>query len=158
MYLKLPILLGLVLFIPAAQAVEPVKILADGVEVNQKTLSSTYSGNVELTQGAMRLSAEKLQVFANKGALQRIEAAGNPARFTAPLQDQSLVTGEASVVNFDSNKGILLLTGNARLTQTGNTIHNDRIEYNLNTGNLKAGGQGSKKRVEVILLPPDSHE
>ncbi len=137
----------------AAETLQPVKILADGVDVNQKTLSSTYRGNVELTQGAMQLKADKLQVFTKNGVLQRLKAEGKPAHFTAPLQDKSLATGEASVVNLNSSKGILLLTGDAKLTQMGNTIHNDRIEYNLNTGNLKAGGKNSKKRVEVILQP-----
>ena len=137
----------------AAETLQPVKILADRVEVNQKTLSSTYRGNVELTQGAMQLKADKLQVFTKNSVLQRLEAEGKPAHFTAPLQDKSLATGEASVVNLNSSKGILLLTGDAKLTQMGNTIHNDRIEYNLNTGNLKAGGKNSKKRVEVILQP-----
>ena len=148
--------LGLTLFaltVQAAETPQPVKILADGVEVNQKTLSSTYRGNVELTQGAMQLKADKLQVFTKNGVLQRLKAEGKPAHFTAPLQDKSLATGEASVVNLNSSKGILLLTGDAKLTQMGNTIHNDRIEYNLNTGNLKAGGKNSKKRVEVILQP-----
>ena len=148
--------LGFMLFALTAQAAEkpqPVKILADGVEVDQKTLSSTYRGNVELTQGAMQLKADKLQVFTKNGILQRLKAEGKPAHFTAPLQDKSLASGEASIVNLDSGKSILLLTGNAKLTQMGNTIHNDRIEYNLKTGNLKAGGKHSKKRVEVILQP-----
>jgi len=137
----------------AAEKLQPVKILADSVEVNQKTLSSTYRGNVELAQGAMQLKADKLQVFTKKGVLQRLSAAGKPAHFTAPLEDKSLATGEASSINFNASKGILLLTGDAILTQMGNTIHNDRIEYNLKTGNLKAGGKHSKKRVEVILQP-----
>jgi len=137
----------------AAETLQPVKILADRVEVNQKTLSSTYRGNVELTQGAMQLKADKLQVFTKNGVLQRLKAEGKPAHFTTPLQDKSLATGKASVVNLNSSKGILLLTGDAKLTQMGNTIHNDRIEYNLNTGNLRAGGKNSKKRVEVILQP-----
>ena len=148
--------LGLMLFALTTQAAEtlpPVKIQADRVEVNQKTLSSTYRGNVELAQGAMQLKADKLQVFTKKGVLQRLSAAGKPAHFTAPLEDKSLATGEASSINFNASKGILLLTGDAILTQMGNTIHNDRIEYNLKTGNLKAGGKHSKKRVEVILQP-----
>jgi lipopolysaccharide export system protein LptA len=137
----------------AAPIPEPVRISADRVEVNQKTFSSTYRGNVKLTQGALRLNADLLQVYTKNGTLQRLKAEGNPAHFTAPLEDKSLATGEASTVNLNSSKGILLLMGHAKLTQMGNTIHNDRIEYNLNTGNLKAGGKHSKKRVEVILQP-----
>jgi lipopolysaccharide export system protein LptA len=151
----IPVILNFLLLAVAQAAENPatVKIIADSVEVNQKTLSSTYRGNVKLTQGAMQLSANKLQVFTKKGTLKTLKAEGNPAHFTAPLEDKSLATGEASVVNFDSGKGILHLSGNAKLTQMGNTIHNDRIEYNLKTGNLKAGGKLSKQRVEVILQP-----
>jgi len=147
------VLISFALHAQAAETPQSVKILADSVEVNQKTLSSTYRGNVELTQGAMQLKADKLQVFTKNNALHRFEAEGKPALFSAPLQDKSLATGEASTINFNARKGVLLLTGNARLTQMGNTIQNDRIKYNLNTGNLKAGGKNSKKRVEVILQP-----
>jgi len=149
------LLLTLSLATTAASAAqgEPVKISADTLELDQKQQSTTYSGNVLLTQGEMRLTADSLTVFVKDGKLGRIEAHGNPARFDSRLKDGTPVSGEAAEIRFDSAAGLLTLIGDGRLTQGQNRIENDHIEYDLNRGNLKAGGKKAKKRVEVIFQP-----
>ncbi len=137
----------------AAPSVAPVKISADSLELDQKQQTTTYSGNVLLTQGDMRLTADSLKVSVVDGKLGKIESRGKPTRFESHLDDGTLVRGEATAITFDSRAGLLVLAGNGKLTQGRNLIENDHIEYNLNTGSLKAGGKQSKKRVEVIFQP-----
>ena len=150
---------GGVVFAPVSAAespkTEPVKISADMVEVDQKSQSSTYSGNVILRQGDMRLTAETVKVNADRGKLSAIKAMGHPAEFRSVSEDGTPVRGQADVVQFKARAEILLLVGEGKLTQGGNTIENDRIEFNLRTGNLKAGGRQAKGRVEVILQPAE---
>ncbi len=137
----------------AAPARGPVKISADSLELDQQAQATTYSGNVLLTQGEMRLTAASLTVSVRDGRLGRIEASGNPARFESRLDDGTPVIGEAARIVFDSAAGLLTLIGEGRLSQGRNRIENDHIEYDLNRGNLKAGGKKAKKRVEVIFQP-----
>ena len=131
----------------------PGNISSDALELDQKAQSTTYSGNVLLTQGQMKLTAESLTVFLRGGKLGSIEAQGSPARFETRLDDGTTVTGEAEQIRFDSAARLLTLIGNGKLTQGRNRIENDFIEYDLNKGNLKAGGNKAKKRVEVIFQP-----
>ena len=149
------LLLALSLLATAAVAAqgEPVKISADSLELDQKNQSTTYSGNVLLTQGEMRLTADSLTVFVKNGKLGHIEAHGEPAHFDSRLKDGTAVVGEARELRFDSTAGLLTLIGNSRLVQGQNRIENDFIEYDLNRGNLKAGGKKAKKRVEVTFQP-----
>ncbi len=139
--------------VSAAPAAAPVKISADTLELNQQAQSTTYSGNVLLTQGQMKLTADSLTVFVRDGKLGSIEASGTPARFETRLDDDTPVVGEAGKIVFDSAAGLLTLIGDGRLRQGQNRIENDYIEYDLNRGNLKAGGKKAKKRVEVIFQP-----
>ncbi len=132
----------------------PVRILADQAEVDKRSQTSTYSGHVELTQGELRLEANRLVVTAPGGRLQRVEAEGAPARIRAVTADGRPVTGSARRLRYDPVRGELVLLGDGRLTQDGNTIHNDRIVFDLASGRLRAGGEGSGSRVEVILQPP----
>ena len=138
---------------PAANSPEPVKISADALDLDQKSQTTTYSGNVLLTQGKMKLTATSLKVFVNDGKLGKIESRGAPTIFQTVLKDGTAVRGEANIIVFDSKARRLTLTGNGKLTQGGNRIENDHIEYDLNSGALKAGGKRSKKRVEVIFQP-----
>lgn len=137
----------------AATSSEPVKISADSLELDQKSQTTTYSGNVLLTQGKMKLTADALKVSVSNGKLGEIESQGNPTIFQTVLDDGTTVRGEARTIVFDSAAGRLTLTGNGRLSQGGNMIENDYIAYVLKTGALKAGGKHSKKRVEVIFQP-----
>lgn len=142
----------------AAARVAPVHILADQAEVDKKAQTSTYTGHVELTQGELKLQAERLVVTAPGGRLRQVEASGHPARIEAVMADGRHVAGSARELRYDPAKGELVLRGDGRLTQDGNTIRNDRIVFDLASGRLRAGGHGSGSRVEVILQPPAAEE
>ncbi|MGF1546560.1 MAG: lipopolysaccharide transport periplasmic protein LptA, partial [Thiotrichales bacterium] len=132
----------------------PISIAADAVEVDQRANTSTYAGNVLLTQGELKLEASQLKVYLEDRRLGRIEASGTPARIRTATPEGQVVTGSARAIHYLSAKGELQLLGDGMLDQAGNTIRNDRIEFNLNTRRLRAGGEQSKQRVEVILQPP----
>ncbi len=150
-----PLLLSVLLGVAHAQdAALPVKISADQVEVDQKNGVSIYSGNVQLSQGELTLDAARVRVQLKDRRLDQIEASGQPARIRTVMQDKQPVEGSARTINYQAATGQLQLLGDGRLNQAGNTIQNDRIDFNLNTRQLKAGGADAKQRVEVILQPP----
>ncbi len=154
------LLLGLLHSLPIAslQAAEPkptgpIKISADALELNQKEQSTTYTGHVVMTQGDMRLEADTLKVFTKAGQLEHIEMRGQPAHFVAKQKEGGLVEGQANEVDYFSKTARIVLRGDGRLAQQGNTIANDYIEYDLTSGNLVAGGKAAKRRVEVTFEP-----
>lgn len=133
----------------------PIKISADNVIVNQNTLSSTYSGNVQLEQGGMSLKASTLKVFTKNKRLSSLEATGSPAELNNTGNGAQPLQGYADTILYNASNGDVVFSGNAKLLQSDNTIESQYIEYNLEQGTLKAGSKQNNGRVEVILLPAE---
>lgn len=53
---------------------QPVEVTADALSVDQKTGKATFTGNVLIGQGAMRLSADRVTVTYAQGGQNRISA------------------------------------------------------------------------------------
>ncbi len=162
MYRNLLILvIGLLLAGPLGAAVKgaagdpkaPIRIFADQVKVDPNTHISTYSGHVELSQGEMKLTASQVTVYLKDGQLDRLEASGAPARFSTVLEDGKPAVGEARKILFKAAAQRLVLQGDGRLEQGGNRVVNDHIEFDLESGNLTAGGKAARGRVEVTIQP-----
>lgn len=131
----------------------PIKISADNVVVDQKSLSSVYSGNVQLDQGPLHLSADELTVFTANKRLEHLEANGSPARLNMLDSEGVEISGQALQIDYFARANEVVLIGNAKLLQADNTVESETIRYDLNQGRLKAGGEQTGDRVEVILLP-----
>ncbi len=142
--------------LPATAApANPIRITADSVVLDKKNLSSRYSGNVELSQDDMKLSADSLTVYTRKKRLHRLVATGSPAQLDTTSRDGRNMHGEADTIEYLAGSRMVTLKGHAKLIQDGNTIQSKRIEYDLASGTLQAGGANNGGRVEVILLPPE---
>jgi len=160
MFRRLQIILTLLVclysgFSAALDRSQPIALEADQVEVDELAGTSTYMGNVRLTQGELLLEAQRVIVYLKNNRIDRMEASGNPAKLVDVLEDKSKIEAEANTMDYNVGKEEILLTGEGILNQNGNVLENDRIVYNLKTGTLNAGGENSQERVKVILQPSD---
>jgi len=136
----------------------PVELEADQVELDDNKGTSTYIGNVRLTQGNLSLQAGRMTVFLKDSKIIRMQAEGTPVKLKDKLEDNSQIEAEAIQMDYDVGKEEILLTGDGMLNQNGNILRNDRIRYNLTTGTLKAGGKDAEQRVKVILQPTKTQQ
>lgn len=120
----------------------PVEVTADNLLVDQDTGTATFSGNVLIGQGDLRLSAEKVDVIYNEGTgqISRLVAAGAITFVTATE------AAEAENAVYDIEAGNLTLSGNVLLTQGPSAIGAERMVINLNTGSAEMSG-----RVRTVL-------
>lgn len=126
----------------------PVEIGADQLQVNQSDGSATFTGNVAIAQGDMRLSGDKVMVeYAAAGGdptgrIQRLLATGNVV----------LVSGdeaaEAASAEYTIDTGSIVLRGGVILTQGRNALTADSMVVDLTTGNATLQG-----RVRSIFQP-----
>ena len=151
------LLLLLPLSSQALDRTQPIQLEADEVELNEQAGTSTYRGNVRLTQGKLSLQAESIVVYLVNSQITRLLAQGNPVELEDELEDASRVEARANSMDYDIASEEILMTGNGTLNQNGNILNNDRIRYNLLTGVLNAGGTDSQERVKVILQPSDAN-
>jgi lipopolysaccharide export system protein LptA len=145
-----------VLALPSDQR-QPVTLEADRANYNERTGITSYSGNVIITQGTIRIQADQLVVNLDSNrAIKDATAEGHPARFQQQLNtDKGLAKGEGQKVFYDAQTGIVTLTGNALLTQDGASFKGNSLRYSMNQGDIEAIGN-SKRRVQLVI-PPNSN-
>lgn len=132
---------------------QPINLAADSASFDQRSGVSTYRGNVELSQGSMRLRADQARVFISDGTFTRMEADGSPTRFRyRPSQDKPPIEGSGQRVEYNAVSGVVVVSGGARFVQGGDEFRGDRIEYDLGSDvvNARSGSQG---RVQITLQP-----
>lgn len=139
---------------------QPIDIKADRVEINQREQTSHYHGNVRLEQGSLKIDADEVVVYMDKGKLQKIIIIGKPARFEQqPENKQEVVTSQAEHMEYFAGEERLLLKRNAEVNQGPNHFRGDFIEYDTLTSSVKANkGQDSKSRVHAIIQPAEEKD
>jgi lipopolysaccharide export system protein LptA len=133
----------------------PVNIEADSGEIDQATGTTIYQGAVIITQGSMKLEANKVTIqYKNKKPYQFI-ATGTPARFKQkPEESKPWVRGQGNKIVYLINSEELVLTDNAELQQGGDSFSSDRIVYDRVKAKLRAGAAAKgKQRVKVTIQP-----
>ena len=126
----------------SADASAPIEISADSLSVDQDTGKATFSGNVVIGQGALRLSAGEVEVIYAEGSGQiaSLKAKGG-ATFVTETE-----AAEAETADYDLETGSLILIGDVLLTQGSSAISAERMSINLNTGDAELSG-----RVRTII-------
>ncbi len=129
----------------------PVEIAADNLELNQGTGTAVFSGGVQVAQGALRLSAEKIEVYyaedANQssGSVESMKATGE-VRLSNGAEAAEAETAEYFVAD-----GVVEMEGNVLLTQGNNALSSERLRINLVDGTATLDG-----RVQTIFDPATS--
>jgi lipopolysaccharide export system protein LptA len=108
----------------------PVEITADTLEVDQASGQATFSGNVLVGQGEMRLSAARIKVEYEEGGqgIRRLHATGGVT--IANASDAA----EAAEAVYTIASGNVVMTGDVLLTQGPNAISGERLVLNLADG------------------------
>ncbi|MCM8855615.1 MAG: lipopolysaccharide transport periplasmic protein LptA [Candidatus Thiodiazotropha sp.] len=134
---------------------QPMHLEADSLSVDEATGVILYEGNVEISQGSLKLWADRLWVFRRQGKTEKLVSEGMPTHFRQLMDDsEEEVRGEARRMEMYVDHDELLLIDEALLEQGNNQFRNDRIIYNRTKAMVKAGtsAQG-KQRVQVVIEP-----
>jgi lipopolysaccharide export system protein LptA len=132
---------------------KPIQLEADRGQLDQKTGTSIYEGNVIIIQGTLHLNADTATIYTKDGQFQRIESVGKPATWrykTAP--DKEELRGSGLHVDYDVTKNLMSSYGNARVTQGDDVFTGDYIDYDTKTDLVKARGENGK-RIQITIQP-----
>lgn len=138
-----------------SDANQPIRLLADKATYVDRTGVTTYSGNVTIEQGTLKIAADNLTVNLNTNNrnINSVTATGRPASFQQVVsQEKGLAKGQANKIEYDAVTGIITLSGNAKLTQAGSSFAGNTIRYSLKLGDVEASAGGGQ-RVELIFPP-----
>lgn len=137
-----------------SDAQQPIRLLADRATYSERTGVNSYSGNVTITQGTLKLAADNITVnLSNNRSIQSAVLSGRPATMQQVVtKEKGLARGQANKIDYNAVNGIVTLTGNAKLTQNGASFSGNVIRYSLKVGDVEATSGGSQ-RVELIFPP-----
>lgn len=144
---------------------QPVEIEADFAELDDAAGRTTYTGNVVVTQGSMRMTGDKLIAnFDEDRQLVDVYLEGTPAYFKqTPDGGKQDIEGEGLQIEYHQPKSLLYLIDKARLVQGDRLFEGYRINYDTSrsiiTGRGASNAPRSKDtaqkpgRVKVIIPP-----
>nr|WP_227269268.1 lipopolysaccharide transport periplasmic protein LptA [Roseobacter sp. H9] len=124
----------------------PVEVTSENLSVDQAAGTATFTENVVIVQGEMRLSANRVLVVYDTDArdVERIEATG----------DVILISGEDAAeserADYNVDDGTIVMTGNVLVVQGPSALTSDRMTVQLDAGTAQMSG-----RVRTVLQTGD---
>ncbi len=136
---------------------QQIQIDADNLaSVNEHVL--TYSNNVVIVQGSIRIKADRLEIDASSGKGKEVYSVfGQPVSYSQQLEDGKTVNAYASEMRYEPANRTLTLNGDAELAQSGSVVKASMIRYNVETQELNATSDNSR-RVTTIITPEEKQQ
>lgn len=152
----LALALGLVLAVGAqAKTTDrsaPMDIAADHTDAMLTDDSdSVLSGNVVITQGSMEIRSDRAVIHRRGGEITEVELTGAPATLKQVADNGEPMNARAARIVYTISSDVVVLTGAVAIEQTRGTLRGETIKYDLKTGRLDGGGDGS--RVQMRIMP-----
>ncbi|MBA3754936.1 MAG: lipopolysaccharide transport periplasmic protein LptA [Nitrosomonas sp.] len=150
---------------------KPVYLEADRAtveDVKRKEASrvSIFTGNVVLTQGTMRISADKVIMKEDINGFRYATATGDLVSFRQKRDGlDEYVEGWSERVEYDSKTDKIELFRQARLKRGSDEVQGDYISYDMTSEFFKVIGStergvetGPNKRVRITIQPKNKSE
>ncbi len=133
---------------------QPIAITSENNETSIKENVSVYTQNVEIRQGSLNITADRLEINATAGKGNEVFiTTGSPVRYSQLLEGDIPVNASATEIRYDLASRTLTLSGNAELSQSGSQVQAAVIRYNIETQQISAESGEQKKRVTTIFTP-----
>ncbi|MBK4715338.1 MULTISPECIES: lipopolysaccharide ABC transporter substrate-binding protein LptA [Tenebrionibacter/Tenebrionicola group] len=133
---------------------KPIHIESDQQALDMQGNIVTFTGNVIVTQGSIKINADKVVVTRPGGEQGKevVEGYGKPATFYQMQDNGKPVKGHADKMRYELQNDYVVLTGNAWLEQLDSNIKGDRITYLVKEQKMQAFSEKGK-RVTTVLVP-----
>jgi lipopolysaccharide export system protein LptA len=148
-----------------ADSDQPLQIESDRMSANDLTKEAMFEGDVVLTKGSIRLTADRIVVKEQDKGSHHAVATGNPVRFRQRMDSKEgkapvWVDGEAQRIEYDEGTEKVELFDKARVNRDGDEVRGDYILYDQRTEYFSVrGGKGSSSgRVRAIIQPKTTQE
>ena len=135
---------------------QPIEIEAESVIVDELAGFNEFSGNAEVRQGSLLMTAELIQVQTNAEGVETMKAQGTvdrPAKYIQSQESQArFIEATATLITYDLNESMIFLVGNANLIQGFDSFSGDTLTYDINSDKvIVKGSKDGTKRVKFKI-------
>lgn len=136
----------------------PIKITANSARLDDTSGTATYTGDVEVTQGETRLTADRVVLYRNAEGISQMEAEGNPAHYREPSRSgEGMTDARALEITWSAEESLVVFDGEAFIEQGPNEFRGYRILYDtldrVVTAQGNPGSDNGDGRVEMVIQP-----
>lgn len=135
-----------------SDADQPINIRARNVESNEKTGVSLYRGNVVITQGSLRLEADRLEVTLRDGRAHLLRAWGDPVRLQSRSDKGEELRARAARLVYRANERLIDLYDKVELNRGADIFTAGVVHYALDEETFTAEGE-SGGQVTAVVQP-----
>ena len=118
---------------------------------------NTMSGGVHITQGSLDIRSGTASITLSDGDPIRAVFSGGPVVLKQMMDDGTPMTARAANVDYNLRSEVVVFTGDVSIQQPRGSMRGERVVYNLQTGNVESGGEGSG-RVHMRILPKGARD
>ncbi len=147
-------------FAERADRDKPVYMEADQVLIDDAQQTSTFIGNVQMTQGTLRIRGDKIVVTQDKDGFKHGTAYGRPASYRQKREGlDEYVEGYGNRIEYDTRADTVDFYEQARITRNQDEVRGEHITYNAKTEIFKVdrgtaeAANGPAPRVHAVLQP-----
>jgi lipopolysaccharide export system protein LptA len=139
---------------------QPINVVhADSMDgYNAPNSVSTFTGNVLITQGTMKMTGQLAKIYTAKAdtSVDHMIVTATPQKqpHIEQIDDNgNLMTGDADQLYYDNVNGVAILTGHAHVWQQNKgESFGAKLTYNTETGYM-VGESGNEGQVHMTFLP-----
>ena len=111
----------------------------------------TMSGGVIVQQGSLDIRSQAGVVTMKNNDITRVVFTGSPVTLKQQMEDGGMMNATANRIDYDLVNEIVTFTGNYTVKTPKGSNSGQKLVYNLRTGNMESGGDGT--RVKTVIQP-----
>ncbi|PMR79548.1 lipopolysaccharide transport periplasmic protein LptA [Halomonas urumqiensis] len=137
----------------------PIEVEADNLELDDRAGTAVYTGEVDIRQGSMRLTGNRVEIQRNdQGQLSLATATGERAYIEQqPDPSEPIIRGWGRTIVYHVAERRVELIDRAELHQGGDTFDGGYLEYFLDSRVVQAQAEGEgvegRQRIRMTLQP-----
>lgn len=139
---------------------KPIHLESDRVFIDDAKQISVFEGQVELTQGTLRIQADKIVLTQDKDGFKHCTATGKLANFRQKREGtDQYMEGYGERIEYDTRSETVDFYVHARVKQDQDDVQGDHIEYSTRTeifqvfGDPNQVNDRNKGRVHAVIQP-----
>jgi lipopolysaccharide export system protein LptA len=132
---------------------QPMDVESDHTDVEMgDNGDAVLTGNVKITQGTLEVGADKATIQRQDGEISQVVLTGAPATLKQVNDNGETMNARAAQITYyTAGKDLIVLSGDVVIEQPRGNLRGETIKYDLKTGRLDGGGDGS--RVHMRIMP-----
>lgn len=115
---------------------------------------SVLTGNVRITQGTLDVGADRAVIHRRAGDISQVVLTGAPATLKQVADNGEPMNAQARQIVYALTSETVVLTGGVVIEQPRGTLRGETIKYDLKTGRLDGGGDGSRVKMRIMPKTP----